>query len=185
MTKQKQRYLDAAKKFSVGNDQLFQNLGEELFTCPASTMSSLHYAYDGGLVDHLLKVASYAVRIASTLPEAYRPSLESVMRVSLLSEIGKVGAYTPCTSDWHRKNQGKMYEFVEGKVSLRVGQRSVYQLWNAGVSLSEAEYQAILAHDANTAEDAMIKWHAEPLTVVLRQAIELAIIDEKFEQKNG
>jgi hypothetical protein len=178
----KSTYVNAVKKYNVANEDLLNHLGDDLFTAPASTMTSLHNAFEGGLVDHLLRVAKFAVKINSILPESLQQPMESVMRVALLSEIGKVGIYTPCTSEWHRKNQGKMYEFVDNKVSMRVGQRSIYYLTQTGNKLSEVEYQAILTHDVNTGDDAMFRWHAEPLTVILRQAIELAIMDEKREK---
>jgi hypothetical protein len=37
-------------------------LGEEFINAPASTMESLNNAFTGGLIDHLLRVASYAVK---------------------------------------------------------------------------------------------------------------------------
>lgn len=177
-----QTYKNAYAKYAVGNDQLLSNLGSELFNSPASTMTSLHNAFEGGLVDHLLRVAKFAVKInTSVTPEEMRQDLNSVIRVALLSEIGKVGLYKPCESEWHKKNQGKMYEFVENKVSMRVGQKSIYYINQAGIKLLENEFQAILGHDTPT--DDMMKWHAETLTVILRQAIEWAIIEEKFENK--
>jgi hypothetical protein len=179
----KSTYLDAAKKYGVGNEALFNALGEELFTCPASTLTSLYNAFPGGLVDHMLRVAKYSVRINSLLPDHLKQDMKSIMKVALLCQIGKVGMYTPCTSDWHRKNQGKMYEYVEDRVSMRVGQKSLYYLSQACVKLTETEYQALICQDSNTSEDNMVKWHSEPLTVILRQAIELATIEEKAEKK--
>jgi hypothetical protein len=43
-------------------------LGEEFINAPASTMESLN-AFTGGLIDHLLRVASYAVKFNTALPE--------------------------------------------------------------------------------------------------------------------
>jgi hypothetical protein len=44
-------------------------LGEEFINAPASTMESLNNAFTGGLIDHLLRVASYAVKFNTALPE--------------------------------------------------------------------------------------------------------------------
>lgn len=179
----KAAYIASFNKYDVGNDSLLALLGEELFTSPASTMTHLHNAFNGGLVDHLLRVAKYAVHINNFLPPLLKQNMNSVMRVALLSEIGKVGAYRPCTSEWHRKNQGKMYELIDDNVTLHVGERSIYYINQAGIQLLEKEFQAILGHD-KPSDDIMKKWHGEVITVILRMAIELAIIEEKSERRS-
>lgn len=179
-------YIQKITEYNVCRINVIENLGVDgLFTAPASTMLSLHNAFPGGLVDHLLRVTKYAVQINDLLPSGLKSNKESVVRVALLHGIGKVGLYTPCKSDWHIKNQGKMYEFNEDITSMRIGERSIFYLISNGNGdmLTDIEYQAILNHDKNLNEDQMVKWHTNTLGVVLRQAIELAIMDEKSKQK--
>jgi hypothetical protein len=71
-----------------------------------------------------------------------------------------------------------MYEFNEDLVSMRIGERSVHYAISNGVSFTEEEYQAILNHDKDDT-DKQAKWHSDTLGVVLRQANELAIMEEK------
>jgi hypothetical protein len=182
--KNKEKYLATINKYSLCNDKLINALGDNLFRCPASTMINLHNAFEGGLVDHLLTVAKYAVNINNSLPENMRCGLESVLKVSLLCEIGKVGKYKPTENEWKKKN-GTVYEFIEDEVSLSIGQRSVYFLNITDNPLDMDEYQAINTFDVNTEMNAMVKWHSTTLTVILRQAIELAIMEEKFKYKHG
>ena len=52
--------------------------------------------------------------------------------------------YKECNSEWHRKNQGKMYEFKENLVSMRVSERSVYYALSHGVKLTQEEFSAII-----------------------------------------
>lgn len=156
------------------------------YDCPASTMTSLHNAFDGGLIDHILRVTQYAVKINAMLPEYLQLPKVSVIKVCFLHSIGKVGLYTPCTSDWHRKNMGKMYEFNENIVSMTVSERSLYYISKFGDEtdkLTEAEFQAIANYEKDLSSDKMAKWHSEPLAVILRQAIDLAILEEKKQIK--
>lgn len=183
--KNKKSYYGAIKAYNICRMDFIDKMADmDLFITPASTMLSLHNAFPGGLVDHLLRVAGYAVKINEMLPEGLKQTKESVIRVSLLHSIGKVGLYTPCKSEWHIKNQGKMYEFNESLTSMTVGERSVYYLMSNGNGdmLTDVEYQAILNYDKD-ASDKMSEWHTSPLGVILKMAIKLAIMEEKT--KNG
>ena len=179
--KNKKSYYSAVKGYNICRMDFIDKMADMgLFDAPASTMLSLHNAFPGGLVDHLLRVTSYAVKINETLPEGLKQTKEGIIRVSLLHGIGKVGLYTPCKSEWHIKNQGKMYEFNENLTSMTVGERSIYYMMsneNADM-LNELEYQAILNYDKD-ASDKMSEWHTSPLGVILKMAIKLAIMEEK------
>ena len=83
-----------------------------------------------------------------------------------------------CESEWHRTNQGKMYEFNDELTSMRVGERSAYYALKYGVELSEDEYQSIINYD-KPEDDKQAKWHSSTLSTILKQANELAIIEEK------
>jgi hypothetical protein len=179
--KNKKSYYTAIKGYNVCRTEFIDKLADmDLFLTPASTMLSLHNAFPGGLVDHLLRVTSYAIKVNEMLPEGLKQTKESVIRVSLLHGIGKVGLYTPCKSEWHIKNQGKMYEFNEDLTSMTIGERSVYYIMSNGNGdmLNDLEYQAILNFDKDSS-DKMSEWHTSPLGVILKMAIKLAIMEEK------
>jgi hypothetical protein len=183
--KNKKNFQSAIKAYNICRPELITKLDElGLFTCPASTMLKLHNSFEGGLVDHLLRVASFATKINDLLSDDLKQTKESVARVSLLHSIGKVGLYTPCTSDWHRKNQGKMYEFNENLTSMTVPERSIYYIMsnNNGDMLTDIELQAILNY-AKPGSDDMAEWHTEPLGEILKMAIKLAIMEEKKKYK--
>ena len=67
---------------------------------------------------------------------------------------------------------------------MSVGERSAYYALSHGVHLNEIEYQAIIGHSKDVS-DAQNKWYSHTLSVLLRQAIELAIIEEKNNFKNS
>lgn len=171
------KYFETATKLGFMNDELMSFLGEPFIKAPASTMESLHNAFEGGLIDHLLRTASYAVKFNKALPETEQVNQDSLLKVCLLHQIGKANLYTPCTSEWHRKNQGKMFEFNEDLVSMRVSDRSVYYALSHGVTLTEEEYQAIIMFDRT--DDKMAEYHNSTLGELLKVSNIFAIRFEK------
>jgi hypothetical protein len=184
IAKNKKIFEMTNEKYHVFTPKLVEFLGDNLFTAPASTMIALHNAFEGGLMDHLIRVAKYAAMLNEILPESMKCTKESILKVSFLCDIGKVFLYKPCESDWHRKNQGKIYEFIDENVSMSVGQRSLYYALSNDVMLTEDEAQSLLFFTED-GDDKTIKWHSTPLTKVLRTAIEFAIMEEKAEFNNG
>ena len=177
----KKKFLTTVKGYNICTNELIDKLSDMgLFDAPASTMLSLHNAFPGGLIDHSLRVTGYALKLNELLPDHLKQTKESVIRVSLLHSIGKVGLYTPCKSDCHIKNQGKMYEFNESVTSMSISERSLFYIMsnNNGSMLTDVEYQAIANYDKN-ASDKMSEWHTASLGEILKMAIKLAIMEEK------
>jgi hypothetical protein len=172
------KYFETATNNGFMNDELIQFLGEDFIKAPASSMADYHNAFEGGLIDHLLKVASYAVKINNTLPEDEKVDQTSLIKVCLLHGIGKAKLYKPCTSEWHRKNQGKMYEFNEDLVSMRIGERSVYYILSHGIKITEEEFSAILFFDK--VDDKMSDYHNSMLGDLLKMGNILAIKHAKI-----
>jgi len=171
------KYFETATKLGFMNDELMSFLGEEFIKAPASTMESLHNAFNGGLIDHLLRVAQYAVKFNNALPEDEKVDQTSLLKVCFLHQIGKANLYKECDSEWHRKNQGKMYEFKENLVSMRVSERSVYYALSHGVKLTQEEFSAIIMHDK--LDDKMAEYHNSILGELLKMGNTFAIKHEK------
>lgn len=167
------KYFETAKELGFMNDELMAFLGEEFIKAPASSMADYHNAFEGGLIDHLLRVASYAVRINNSLPENEKVNQNSLLKVCFLHGIGKAKLYKPCTSEWHRKNQGKMYEFNENLVSMRVSERSLYYALSHGIKFTEEEFSAIIFFDKT--DDKMSEYHNSMLGELLKMGSILAI----------
>jgi len=176
--KNKEKFLESVKKYNVFTDDLLNFLGEDLITAPASTLTSLHNAFPGGLVDHILITTKYAIGINQILPEKLKVDNNSLIKVCFLHQIGKTFLYTWCESEWHRTNQGKIYEYNEKLVSLKIGERSAFYALKYGVELNDEEYQAIVNYDKPD-DDKQSKWYSSTLSTILKQANELAIIEEK------
>jgi hypothetical protein len=176
------KYFETATKNGFMNADLMSFLGEAFIKAPASTMESLHNAFEGGLIDHSLRVAQYAVKFNNVLPEDEKVDQVSLLKVCLLHQIGKTNLYTPCTSEWHRKNQGKMYEFNEDLTSMRVSERSVYYALSHGITFSEEEFAAIIMFDKT--DDKMAEYHNTMLGVLLKMGNTFAIKNEKTRASN-
>lgn len=171
------KYFETTTKLGCMNDELMTFLGEEFIKAPASTLTSLHNSFEGGLIEHLLKVTSYAVRINDSLPKDEQVDKNVLIKVCLLHQIGKAKLYTPCESKWHRENQGKMYEFNENLVSMRIGERSAYYAISHGVTLTEEEFSGIINFDK--VEDKMSVYHNSMIGDLLKMGSILAIKNEQ------
>jgi hypothetical protein len=176
--KNKEKFNKTNETYNILPENLLEFLGEDLYSAPASNMESMYNAFPGGLIDYILTVTKYGINLNDILPESQRVDKKSIMRVCFLHQLGKVKLYKFCESEWHRKNQGKMYDFNEDLVSMRVGERSAYYSLRYGVELSDEEYQSILNYD-KTDDDKQSKWYGSTLSTILRLANELAIIECK------
>lgn len=177
MTNNSQKYLDTYLKFEIGNQELLDILGPELHTSPASPRTNQYNSFENGLIGHLLNIANYSVKLNSILPIGNQYPVGTVLRVALLSEIGKVGMFKETNDAW-KKKIGNNYDYTDGRESLRTGQRSIYFINQAGIKLSEVEYAAILNSDS-LPDDQMVNYHNSRLGDNLKHAITLAIHDEK------
>ncbi len=176
--KNAKKYFSTGEKYNFMTEELITFLGADFIAAPASTMENLHNAFEGGLIDHVLKVTKYALDLNKIYPESIRVKDESLIKICLLHQIGKAKLYVPCESEWHRKNQGKMYDFAKDIISMKVGERSAYYALSYGVKLNEEEFQSIINYDKDDS-DKQSKWHNSILGILLKQANEIAMLQEK------
>jgi hypothetical protein len=181
--KNKEKFLETNEKYGVLSVELLKYLGEDLFTAPASNMESMYNATPGGLVDYILTVTKYGINLNSILPTKLQVDVETIIKVCFLHQIGKTYLFNFCTSEWHRNNLGKNYEYNEELISMRVSERSIYYCMDNNVKLTEEEYQAIINYDKGD-DDKQSKWYGTILSSLLKQANDLAIIECK-NIKNG
>lgn len=181
--KNKKKFQEANDAYGIFTKELEEFLGEDFYLCPASPSLDLYGAYPGGLLDHLLKVCKYTLFINDLLPEKIKLEKNKIVKTVFLSQIGKVFLFKPNDSEWHRVNQGKMYKYqTEGMAALKTGERSAYYALKHGCNLEEDEYQAIINADKDS-DDKMAKWYSSPLTQIMKQGFELALIEEKYGTK--
>jgi hypothetical protein len=79
---------------------------------------------------------------------------EELLFAAMHHDLGKAGfpgdgneVYQVETSDWHRKNQGKLYKSNSNIPFTMVPDLSIWLLQEYGIKMSWNEYQAIKIHD--------------------------------------
>lgn len=136
--------------------KLYEDFAERIIDTPASGKEHYHYAMPGGYVLHVLHVIKFAEQIYELWKNngAYVENftLEEVLFAALNHDLGKIGDdkqpyYIANESEWHRKNQGLIYDFCKDIDFMTVPQRGLYLLQKYGITMSIAEMLGILLTD--------------------------------------
>lgn len=156
-------------------NNLINSLGGDDVVMDASyaNLTDSGLAYKGSLIESMLNITRYAVKINQLLPENKQANLNSIVKVGLLHHIAKVMLYEPNDNNWEITNRGMVYKYnseLEG--ALRVGERSTLLSSNAGIKFSELEYEAMRIMD-KTNDDNYAKYYSSSLSIVIKQANEI------------
>jgi hypothetical protein len=153
-------------------DNFLNELGERIVICPASTKTDQYNAYSGGLVKHMLDVATTMRSINKAL--ALNIKMPSILKVALLHDIGKIGnadqaLFVDQDSDWHREKLGQMYKFNENLQKMSTSHRTLSILQKFNVSLSDDEWIAIQLAQGSHFEENRFYVGSEPTLALLLQ----------------
>lgn len=156
-------------------NNLINSLGGDDVVMDASyaNLTDSGLAYKGSLIESMLNITKFAVKINQLLPENKQADLNSIVKVGLLHHIAKVLLYEPNDNNWEITNRGMVYKYnseLEG--ALRVGERSTLLSSNAGIKFSELEYEAMRIMD-KTNDDNYAKYYSSSLSIVIKQANEM------------
>lgn len=175
------------EKFNIYVSKLEQYLGEdttatllsfvpEIKTATFAPSSDSGLAFDGSLIDASLTITTLACKLNALLPEERRVDVASIVKVGLLAHISKALMFEPNDDQWQINNRGMVYKFKPLKGALRGGERSILLCANAGVKLTEEEYEAMRIMGKNIDDDAQAKLYSSNLSTIIRQANELLYI---------
>ena len=139
-------------------NRMYDEFEDRIVMMPASSIAHFHNAFAGGYVDHVLRVMQCAERLYVTWTNMGADmsgyTMEELMFAAMHHDLGKVGfpgdgneVYQVETSDWHRKNQNKMYKHNENIPFTMVPDLSIWLLQEYDIKMSWTEYQAIKIHD--------------------------------------
>ena len=139
-------------------NKMYDEFEDRIVLMPASSIAHFHNAFAGGYVDHILRVIECSTTLYDTWLKAGADmsgyTVEELVFAAMHHDLGKIGfpgegneVYQVETSDWHRKNQNKMYRHNENIPFAMVPDLSIWLLQEYGVKLSWNEYQAIKIHD--------------------------------------
>jgi hypothetical protein len=137
---------------------MYDEIEERVVMMPASSVDHHHNAMPGGYVDHVLRVMDCSEKLhdvwQSMGTDVSGFTKEELLFAAMHHDLGKVGfpgegneAYIPNESEWHRKNQGKIYAHNPKNPFGLVPDISIWWLQEHGVKMSWNEFQAIRIHD--------------------------------------
>jgi hypothetical protein len=156
--------------------KLLDTLGDRYALCPASLGKEHYSSFPGGLAYHNLHTLKWVSKFANLMAEN-EISRSSMILVSILHEIGKIGTMT---EDYFIRRDGKyfddkgLYYDYNPKIQyMKISQRSLALAQEIGIILHENEYLAILLHDGyGDNEHASFYRYREPiLSIVLQNAV--------------
>lgn len=138
--------------------EMYNDLKEDLMFAPASGYAHFHNAIPGGYIDHVNRVMKYSLKYYKLYMELGLKlddfTKEELIFAAMNHDLGKAGfpgdgmqGYIYNESEWHRKNQGKMYVPNKRNPFSRVQDRSLFLLQKYGIECSWNEYLGILTHD--------------------------------------
>jgi len=135
--------------------EMYKDIEETLATSPASTKISHHNAFAGGYLDHVNRVTEAALvfeKVWDKFGQNKNYTTEELAFSALNHDLGKLGTndepvYIPNQSQWHRENQGLMFNYNPAITHMRIAERSLFVLQKYGIQVSENEFLAIRLHD--------------------------------------
>jgi hypothetical protein len=139
-------------------NKMYDDFEDRMAMMPASSIAHFHNAFAGGYVDHVLRVIACAEELYVSWSKMGADmsgyTMEELQFAAMHHDLGKAGfpgegneVYQVETSDWHRKNQNKMYRHNENIPFTMVPDLSIWLLQEYNVKMSWTEYQAIKIHD--------------------------------------
>lgn len=135
--------------------KLYEDHAERIMLMPASGTEHYHNCFAGGYVDHVIRVIEGALSIKSIWSEfgsTINFTDEELVFAAINHDLGKIGSeesemYVINDSEWHRKNQGKIYKNNPVNSFMTVPDRSLKLLADRGIRVSENEWFGIKLHD--------------------------------------
>ena len=128
--------------------KMYNHLKDRMMMAPASSKEHFHNAFPGGYVDHVLNITRAVKSVYQTWKDHgahINFTEEEMIFATLHHDLGKVGDdemdyYIPNESEWHRKNQGKIYTPNPKLQYMNVSDRSLWLLQKFDVKLNQTEY---------------------------------------------
>ena len=135
---------------------LLEQFADRIATAPASSINYFHGCYVGGYVVHVLKVIECAKKFYEAWGELNSErrgyTFNELIFSAFYHDLGKIGDleydnYIPNESEWHIKNQGKVFVSDPNISNMSIPDRSLWLLQKFGIQISMNEWIAIKVHD--------------------------------------
>lgn len=150
-------------------------------TAAAGTNEDSGMAYPGALLVHINLVTNIAQRLAKMISGTFNIDLKSLTKVCVLQHLSKTAMFKPNDNEWEVNNRGMNYKFAELDGRLKAGERSIMYAMQNNIQFSAIEYEAMVCLDREN-ESSGAKLFDSPMTMIVRQANEIAMMIEKERQ---
>jgi len=135
--------------------QLYLEHEERIMMMPASGTAHYHNCFIGGYVDHVIRVMKCALDVDELWSKHGATkdyTTEELIFSAMNHDLGKIGTeeaeqYIHNPSDWHRKNQGKLYTNNPVNAFMTVPDRGLKLLYDRGITITDNEWFGIKLHD--------------------------------------
>lgn len=137
-------------------------------------------AYPGALISHINLFTNIAERLAKMICGTFpNVTKEQLVKVCCIQHLSKIEMYEENDNQWEIDKRGFLYKFAETEGCLKFGERSALNAMNAGVKLTPTEFEAICCLDKDGEEAKNRKYMVDILSMIVRQANELAYAIER------
>ena len=130
---------------------MYDYFEERMCIAPASGKEHFHNAHPGGYVEHVIHIVEMSQQVRDLWLQNGADinfTNEELIFAALHHDLGKVGDleqdhYIPNPSEWHRKNQGKIYTNNPDLKFMTAPDRGIWILNQYGISMTQNEYIGI------------------------------------------
>lgn len=132
----------------------YKSIEETLAFSPASSRLEHHNCFPGGYLDHVIRVVEGALvmnKVWDKFGQKKTYTDEELVFSAINHDLGKLGTnekpfYVENDNQWEVEKRGIMYKYSYDH-HMRVADRSLFALQQAGISVSAEEFLAIKLHD--------------------------------------
>lgn len=137
-------------------NKMYDHFEERMLYTPASSVEHYHNAFPGGYIDHVLRVTRNALKVYDLYEELGMGmgdyDRENLIFTALHHDLGKLGTpeadyYIKNDSEWHVKNQGKIYKTNPNIHWMNLNDRTYYLLNYFGIKCTQEEWLGIKLTD--------------------------------------
>lgn len=158
----------------------------KLILCPCANTIDTGLAFEGALMFHTIMVWHFANKLLPLYNKIGVINAQSLAKVIVLHQIGKIDMFTPNSNEWEIDKLGKAYVFAQSEVCLKVGERSKLISSNSGIKFSLEEYEAMGILDKSAEEYENMSRYRTHLSTLLKMSNDMAytVARERFKMSN-
>lgn len=166
-------------KFKI-NDLDLEN---SLKIAPGAITEDTGLSYPGALLSHIRLSTMIAEKMAKMISGTFKVDLNSLKKVCSLMHLSKIEMFDKNDNQWEIDKRGMNYKFTKLDGCLKAGERSILLCNNLGIHFTPIEFEAMKAMDKEGNEFDSGKYFMNIMTIIIRQANDLAYLIAKEKNK--